>query len=472
MKKALSLLLALVMTLSLGSAALASGESSGSAGAANGLTVYTPEAYESGNGVINGYYAATAPIVVTDDASDAGALLNRGYVMVETDDFAAAMEAIRSGSVPGDPDCIILRGGTEAAEAAAALSVYAAQIYDPIVKAEADAETVAAELAESARDYAMSFAEVTVTEAQNTTLIAAEDKDVIEAAFPGAVFDWTASGEMSGEPSGEAEDASDEAEEDAENYSDVQIDLPVRPLAFEIPAGAAEIVPTDAPAYVRMNWNIKNENGSYVAALGLAESFREAGSVVQFNYIFDSATDDTERFCDWVDRICQFEREFTMEEIETTLDLGNSLMTGEAKWTLTGGYYVLSSDRHIGVVDIARPELPDYQGVSVAVPAAYVNGINDDGTLDINWEAEITNANGMTYTAATAPIVMQTGATGYSVKMNYLAYTGASSGFITVEPGNRGKYSRAVDAEGHTYWTGDAPSCSTDQKSTRPLAAV
>lgn len=465
MKKALSLLLALVMTLALGIAALASGEPSGSS-SADSLTVYAPQAYETGNGVVNGYYAATAPIIVTDDASDADALLDRGYVVAETEDFAAAVEAIRSGSVPGDIECIVLRGGTAAAEAAAGLGVYAAQICDPIVKAEADAEAVAAELAESARDYAMSFAEVTITEAQNTTLIASEDKDVIEAAFPGAEFDWTASGEMSGEPSGEAEDASEEAEEDPENYSDVQIALPVLPLEHAIPADAPVITPTDAPAYVRVNWDIKNESGSYAAALGLAESFRAAGSVVQFSYIFDSAADDTDAFCDWVDRICQFEREFTMEEIETTLDLGNSLSTGEAKWTLSGGYYVLSGDRHIGVVDIARPELPDYQGVSVAVPAAYVNGINDDGTLDINWEAEITNANGMTYTAATAPIVMQTGATGYSVKMNYLAATGASSGFITVEPGNRGKYSRAVDAEGHTYWTGDAPSCSTDQKST------
>ena len=117
MKKALSLLLALVMTLSLGSAALASGEPNGSP-SADSLTVYAPEAYENGNGVVNGYYAATAPIIVTDDASDADVLVDRGYVVAETDDFAAAVASIRTGSVPGDIECIILRGGTEAAEAA------------------------------------------------------------------------------------------------------------------------------------------------------------------------------------------------------------------------------------------------------------------------------------------------------------------------------------------------------------------
>lgn len=463
MKKALSVLLALCLAMSLCVAAFASG---GPFGADGGLTVYAPEAYENGNGVINGYYAATAPIVVTDDASDADALMERGYVVVVTDDFTAAVAAVRAGSVAGDADIMILRGGTDAAQAAAELGVYGAMLYDPVVNAQADADAVKAELAESARDYAMSYAEVTITEAQNTTVISGEDLPVIEENLPGAALEWTASGEMGGEASGEMDAASDEAEETTENYSDVAVEIVELPPETAVPVGAPVIIPVGAPAYVRVNWELANTDGSYAAAYGLAESFREAGSVVQFNYIWDNAVSDTDAFCDWVDRICQFEREFTAEEIETTLDLGNSLMTGEAKWTLSGGYYVLSSDRHIGVVDVARPELPDYQGVSVAVPAAYVNGINPDGTLDINWEAEITNSNGMTYTAATAPIVMQTGATGYSVKMNYLASTGATTGFITVEPGNRGKYSRAVDAEGNAYWTGDAPCCSTDQKST------
>jgi len=467
MKKFFSLVLALCIILSvLCVPGLASGEPI--ARGETGLTVYAPAAYENGNGVINGYYAATAPIVVTEDGSDADALLDRGYVVAVTDDLTAAVNAIRAGGVPGDADCIILRGGTEAAVVAANSGVYGAQIDDPVVKAKADAEAVAAELAESARDYAMSFAEVTITEAQNTTVIAGEDRPVIEASLPGMELDWTASGEMSGEPSGEASDEAEDAsgEEETENYSDVEATVAEMPAEAAVPTDAPAIKVKDAPAYVRIHWDLANTDGSYAAAYGLADSFRDAGSVVQFNYIFDNTASDTEAFCDWVDRICQFERDFSPEEIATTLDLGNSLLTGEAKWTLSGGYYVLSGDRHIGVVDIARPELPDYQGVSVAVPAEYVNGINPDGTLDINWEAEITNVNGMTYTAATAPIVMQTGATGYSVKMNYLAYTGASSGFITVEPGNRGKYSRAVDAEGHTYFTGDAPCCSTDQKST------
>lgn len=464
MRKALSILLILCLALSLGGAVFASGEPSGSAEA---LTVYAPEAYENGDGIVNGYYADVAPIIVTEDVADANTLTDRGYVVVETDDFAAAVNAIRAGQITGDPDCIILQGGTAAAEAAAGLGVYAAQLCDPIVQAQADPAAVQAALEKSARDYAMSFAEVTITEAQNSTVIYGSDAAVIESAFPGAAFEWTASGEMSGEPSGEASDDGSEEAEEEERFSDVQIELPFLPLEFAIPADAPVIEPgDDAPQFVRVNWDIKNENGSYAAAYGLAESFRGAGSVVQFNYIFDSSVSDTDAFCDWVDRICRVEREFTPDEIGTILDLGNSLATGEAQWTLTGGCYVLTGTRHIGVVDVARPELPDYQGVSVAVPAAYVNGINADGTLDINWEAEITNANGMTYTAATAPIVMQTGATGYSVKMNYTASTGTSSGFITVEPGNRGKYSRAVDAEGNTYFTGDAPCCSTDQKST------
>ena len=371
MKKALSMLLVLCLALSLGGTVLASGEPSGSAKPAGNWMVYAPEAYENGTGVVNGYYADVAPIIVTEDASDADALTDRGFVVVETDDFASAVKAIRAGSVTGDPDCIILRGGTAAAEAAASLGVYAAQLSDPIVQAEADPEAVKTALEKSARDYAMRFAEVTITEPQNTTIISGEDRSVIESAFPGAVFDWTASGEMSGEPSGEASDDGSEEAEEEERFSDVRIELPFLPLEFSIPADAPVIEPGDsAPQFVRVNWDIKNENGSYAAAYGLAESFRDAGSVVQLNYIFDSSVSDTDAFCNWVDRICQAEREFTPDEIGTILDLGNSLATGEAVWTLSGGCYVLTGTRHIGVVDIARPELPDYQGVSVAVPAA------------------------------------------------------------------------------------------------------
>jgi hypothetical protein len=281
-----------------------------------------------------------------------------------------------------------------------------------------------------------------------------------EGGAPGGMAGGGAPGGMAGGGAPVGTDSN------SDSYGGVEVELTQLPEEAEIPADAEVIVPDkNAPAYVRVNWDLSNMDGSYTAALGLAESFRGAGSVTQFNYILDNTASDTEAFCDWVDRICRFEREFTMDEIETTLDLGNSLITGEATWTLSGGCYVLSGKRHIGVVDIARPELADYQGVSVAVPAAYVNGINDDGTLDINREAKITNSNGMTYTAATAPVVMQTGATGYSVKVNSLARADNMSGYITVETGNRGKYSRAVDAEGNTYWTGDAPSCTTDQKS-------
>ena len=75
MKKLLAWMLVLCLALSLGSVVFASGEPSGSAEA---LAVYGPEAYENGNGVVNGYYAATAPIIVTDDISDADAPVDRG----------------------------------------------------------------------------------------------------------------------------------------------------------------------------------------------------------------------------------------------------------------------------------------------------------------------------------------------------------------------------------------------------------
>ena len=465
MRKLLFLVLALCMVLTLCVPALGSGDPSASPTPA-GTTVHVPQAYTLGIGVVNGYIAATAPIILCEGAAaDADILTDRGYVVVETTDLSAALAAARSGSFPGDRDMIVLRGSTEAAVLAADGGVYAAQVYDPIVSAQADPQAVKEALDRSARDYAMSFAEVTITEAQNTTLISQEDALAVEDRIPFAAYDWTASGEMSGEPSGEASGDS-AAEEEPERYSDVEIRLLVPPPEAAVPADAPAVQPgSAAPGFLRVNWDLSCTAGSYSAAFGLGENFRAAGSTVQFNFIFDSERSDTDGFCDWIDRICRFEREYSMAEIGALLDLGNSLSTGEAVWTLSGDCYVLSGVRHTGVVDVARPELPDYQGVSVAVPAAYVNSINPDGTLDINWSGTVTNANGMTYTAATAPIVMQTGATGYSVKMNYLASTGSSTGYITVEPGNRGKYSRAVDAEGNSYFTGDAPCCSTDQRS-------
>ena len=126
------------------------------------------------------------------------------------------------------------------------------------------------------------------------------------------------------------------------------------------------------------------------------------------------------------------------------------------------------------VTAVANAELPDYQGVSVCVPGAYVEGVDTDGDgeadaldgtvsgdLVIDFDAEITSTNGQIYTAATAPVIINTGAAGYSAQANQTAAaTYAADGYINVACGNRGKQSTLSDG---TY-TGDAPSCLVDQK--------
>ena len=162
--------------------------------------------------------------------------------------------------------------------------------------------------------------------------------------------------------------------------------------------------------------------------------------------------------------------------IEETLNLANN---EDQEWTYSQGAdaWVLSI-----VSAVAYPELPDQQGVSVCVPGAYVMGIDTDGdgtadvtaenataavkgSLVIDYEAEITSTNGQTYTAATAPVILNTGAAGYGSQNNSLASTTyAADGYINVSCGNRGKQDTATDENGNTYYTGDAPSCLVDQK--------
>ena len=163
--------------------------------------------------------------------------------------------------------------------------------------------------------------------------------------------------------------------------------------------------------------------------------------------------------------------------IEETLNLSNN---EELSWT-----YDADADAWVMsiVSAVAYPELPDQQGVSVCVPGAYVTGIDTDGdgnadvtgadageeavsgSLVIDYEAEITSTNGQTYTAATAPIILNTGAAGYGSQNNSLASTTyAAEGYINVSCGNRGKQDTATDEDGNTYYTGDAPSCLADQK--------
>lgn len=126
------------------------------------------------------------------------------------------------------------------------------------------------------------------------------------------------------------------------------------------------------------------------------------------------------------------------------------------------------------VTAVTNAELPDYQGVSVCVPGAYVKGVDTDGdgTVDatsgtasgnliIDHDASVTSTNGQVYTAANAPVIINTGAAGYSSQSNQTAgSTYAAEGYINVACGNRGKQSTLSDGS----YTGDAPSCLVDQK--------
>ena len=163
-------------------------------------------------------------------------------------------------------------------------------------------------------------------------------------------------------------------------------------------------------------------------------------------------------------------------EIESILNISNN---DEITWS-----YDSQSDSWTMSVTcaVANPELPDYQGVSVNVPGAYVKGIDTDGDgteditgktyseevkgqLVIDDSAQITNENGQTYTASTAPVIINTGAAGYSAQENQKASSSnAAYGYINVACGNRGKQSTATDENGEEYYTGDAPLCLVDQK--------
>lgn len=164
------------------------------------------------------------------------------------------------------------------------------------------------------------------------------------------------------------------------------------------------------------------------------------------------------------------------EYIEQFLNLRYN---AEQEWT-----YAAAADAWtLSIVQaVAYPELPDQQGVSVCVPGAFVMGIDTDrdgvadveasevssgikGNLVIDYDAQIESTNGQTYTAATAPLIMTTGAAGYGSQNNSKASSNyAKDGYIAIACGNRGKQDTATDLEGNTYYTGDAPSCLADQK--------
>ena len=153
--------------------------------------------------------------------------------------------------------------------------------------------------------------------------------------------------------------------------------------------------------------------------------------------------------------------------IETALDLSNI----KPEWTYSESDDCWTME---SVTAVTNAELPDYQGVSVCVPGAYVKGIDTDGDgtedvtsgsasgdLVIDYDAKITSTNGQVYTAATAPVIVNTGAAGYGSQENQTAgSTYAKEGYINVTCGNRGKQSTLSDGN----YTGDAPSCLVDQK--------
>ncbi len=162
------------------------------------------------------------------------------------------------------------------------------------------------------------------------------------------------------------------------------------------------------------------------------------------------------------------------EYIEYTLNLANNT---EYTWSYSSGAWTMSI-----VSAVAYPEIEDEEGVSVCVPAAYVEGVDTtgdgaadvtadtyseavNGQLVIDYAAEVTSTNGQGYTAATAPVILNTGAAGYGSASNTKASsTYAAEGYINVACGNRGKQDTATDEDGNEYYTGDAPSCLADQK--------
>lgn len=163
------------------------------------------------------------------------------------------------------------------------------------------------------------------------------------------------------------------------------------------------------------------------------------------------------------------------EAIEFALNLEN--MDQEWSYSASSDAWTLSI-----VTAVTNPVIADKEGVSVCVPGAYVIGLDTDGdgaadvtaenyseavngSLVIDYEATVTSTNGQIYTAATAPVILNTGAAGYGSSTNTTASaTYAAEGYINVACGNRGKQDSYTDGTGATVYTGDAPSCLVDQK--------
>lgn len=173
---------------------------------------------------------------------------------------------------------------------------------------------------------------------------------------------------------------------------------------------------------------------------------------------------------------CSAKKPDSASHIESALNLDN--ISGQTwSYNANADAWTLSS-----VTTVVNPEIEDEQGVSVCVPGAYVKGIDTDsdgtadvtaesysedvsGALVIDYDASVTSTNGQVYTAKTAPVIVNTGAAGYSEQQNQTASsTYAAEGYINVACGNRGKQSTTTDSDGNTVYTGDAPCCLVDQK--------
>lgn len=222
---------------------------------------------------------------------------------------------------------------------------------------------------------------------------------------------------------------------------------------------------SDVAPYFRIRTGTNDQFSAIAESADLAAYIRtNSDAVVDYALAWAQPHGDAEvdaaDLISWIERICKFERELTDEQIASVLDLDNM----EYTWTLSGegekAVYVLSP-----VVEVAKPELSAYQGLSVAIPAYYVKAVNDDGSLEFDYDYAFENPNGVTYTAATAPIIVNTGAAGYSAGTTGKAGAGyVSYGYINVACGNRGKSLSTVDAAGNQYYCGDAPYCLVDQK--------
>lgn len=448
-KKSISLLLCLCMALSLCVGAFASGEATAEAASAavQSGELLAPSAYTDSTGaftdaVVNGYYAATAPILLVtgDEISDESALAN-GYVVMHIDaaDLAEAVAYLRENddALVGDSDLIVAIGTGDAGAQVAACAVdgglYAAVVYDAAVAGSTD--------------------EAALTEAYESALSGYLLENYQSSRVDGPNIVYTIDEE--GAAAYCAENAPGyEVDYETLTATAVDVDFAGVPSAYD------RIIDTASGEHAAYFY-LRADSGNVAAAsatLALGAELKAAGDTV--NCAVSWGQEGESALYDWIERVCKYEVTYSAEEVETILNLKNAIEGGGYAWSAGSSVYTISY-----VTAVANPELEAYEGLSIAIPSAYVSGVDGDGNLIIDWDAEIISPNGAVYTAATAPIVINTGAAGYSSSTTsgaggaYAAY-----GYINVACGNRGKNNVCVDAEGSSYYCGDAPYCLVDQK--------